>query len=451
MSTRTQANSSVQNIFQLDGRVPLSKAVPFGLQHVLAMFVSNIAPIIIVAGVAGLDEAQKAMLIQNAMFVAGLGTLVQLYPLWKIGAKLPIVMGVSFTFVTILCYVAATYGIYATIGAALVGGLIEGTLGMFAKYWRRFVAPIVSACVVTTIGFSLLNVGANSFGGGFGSADFGAANHMIVGTVTLIACLLFNIFAKSFWKQLSVLFGLIVGYILAASMGMVDFTTIANSQIVSIPKFLPFKPEFNLSAILAVTVIFLVSATETIGDISAMTVTGLGRDVTEKEIRGGLACDGYMSSFAALFGCLPITSFSQNVGLIALTKVVNRFTIMTGAACMILAGLVPSIGAFFATLPEAVLGGCTIMMFGSIIVSGVQMITRCGFNQRNNTIVALSLGIGIGFTQVPDIFGIFPQLVREVLQSNCVAIVFIISLVLNLVLPKNMEVEHSDKKMMESV
>lgn len=451
MSTKTQANSAVENIYQLDGRVPLSKAIPFGLQHVLAMFVANIAPIIIVAGAAGLNEAQKAMLIQNAMFVAGIGTLVQLYPLWKIGARLPIVMGVSFTFVTILCYVAATYGVPAMVGAALVGGLIEGTLGMFAKYWRRFVAPIVSACVVTSIGFSLLSVGAASFGGGFGSPTFGSPKNMLLGTITLVSCLLFNIFAKSFWKQLSVLFGLVVGYLTAAMMGMVNFSTVANASFISLPKILPFVPEFNLSAILAVTVIFLVSATETIGDISAMTITGLGRDVTEKEIRGGLGCDGYMSSFSALFGCLPITSFSQNVGLIAMTKVVNRFTIMTGAACMILAGLFPPIGAIFATLPDAVLGGCTIMMFGSIVVSGVQMITRCGFNQRNTTIVSLSIGIGIGFTQVPDIFSILPTMAREVLQSNCVAIVFIVALVLNLVLPKNMEVEKTEKNILESV
>ncbi len=451
MSTKTQANCTVENIYQLDGRVPLSKAIPFGLQHVLAMFVANIAPIIIVAGAAGLDEAQKAMLIQNAMFVAGVGTLVQLYPLWKIGARLPIVMGVSFTFVTILCYVAATYGVPAMIGAALVGGLIEGTLGMFAKYWRRFVAPIVSACVVTSIGFSLLSVGASSFGGGSGNPAFGSAQNILLGSITLVSCLLFNIFAKSFWKQLSVLFGLVVGYITAAFMGMVNFSTVTQASLISVPRFLPFIPEFNISAILAVTVIFLVSATETIGDISAMAVTGLGRDVTEKEIRGGLGCDGYMSSFSALFGCLPITSFSQNVGLIAMTKIVNRYTIMTGAACMILAGLFPPIGAIFATLPDAVLGGCTIMMFGSIVVSGVQMITRCGFNQRNTTIVALSIGIGIGFTQVPAIFSILPTMAREVLQSNCVAIVFIVALVLNLVLPKNMEVEKTEKDIPESV
>ena len=204
---------------------------------------------------------------------------------------------------------------------------------------------------------------------------------------------------------------------------------------------MPFVPEFNLGAIIAVTLIFLVSATETIGDTSAMAVTGLGRDVTDQEISGSLACDGYMSSISSLFGCMPITSFSQNVGLIAMTKVVNRFTIMTGAFVMILAGLVPVVGKLFATLPEAVLGGCTIMMFGTIVVSGIQMITRCGFNQRNTIIVALSLSVGIGFTQVPEIFSIFPQMVQQVFANNCVAIVFVVAVILNLVLPKDMELK----------
>ncbi len=434
-------NVSVENIYKLDGRVPLGKAIPFGLQHILAMFVANIAPIIIVAGASGLTGKELAMLLQNCMFVAGIGTLIQLYPVWKIGARLPIVMGVSFTFVSILCFVGSSFGYNAVIGAVIVGGIVEGTLGIFAKYWRKIISPVVAACVVTTIGFSLLNVGANSFGGGFGAEDFGSAKNLLVGTFTLVCCLLFNVFAKSFWKQLSVLFGLVMGYILAIFMGMVDFSGLLDSGIVSLPKFMPFMPEFNISAILATVVIFLVSATETIGDTSAMVVSGLDRDITEKEISGSLACDGYMSSVSALFGCMPITSFSQNVGLIAMTKVVNRFTIMTGAVCMLLCGLFPPLGAFFSTLPESVLGGCTIMMFGSIVVSGIQMMIRCKLDQRNTTIIALSLGIGIGFTQVPAIFAIFPQIVQEVLATNCVAVVFIIAVLLNLLLPKNMEVE----------
>lgn len=441
MKEKENVTASVSNIFKLDGRVPVSKAIPFGVQHVLAMFVANIAPILIVANVAGLSEDQKAMLVQNAMFIAGIGTLVQLYPLWKLGARLPIVMGISFTFVTILSYVSATYGYAAAMGAVLVGGLIEGTLGLFAKYWRRIISPIVAACVVTSIGFSLLIVGATSFGGGSGSETFGSAQNLILGSVTLVCCLLFNIFAKSYWKQLSVLFGLVVGYILAIFMGAVDFSDMNSVGVIALPQFMPFVPEFNLGAIIAVTLIFLVSATETIGDTSAMTVTGLGRDVTDREISGSLACDGYMSAISSLFGCMPITSFSQNVGLIAMTKVVNRFTIMTGACVMILAGLVPVVGKLFATLPEAVLGGCTIMMFGTIVVSGIQMITRCGFNQRNTIIVALSLSVGIGFTEVPEIFTIFPQMVQQVFANNCVAIVFVVAIILNLVLPKDMEVK----------
>ncbi len=202
---------------------------------------------------------------------------------------------------------------------------------------------------------------------------------------------------------------------------------------------MPFKMEFNLNAIVSVTLIFLVSATETIGDTSALASSGLNRDVTVKETTGSIACDGFVSALSACFGCLPITSFSQNVGLVAMTKVVNRFAIATGAVIMILAGIFPIFGAVLATLPDSVLGGCTIMMFGTIVVSGIQMIGKCGFTQRNITIAALSLSVGIGFTQVPEIFAIFPQIVQNVFAQNCVAVVFLVAVILNLVLPKNME------------
>ena len=197
--------------------------------------------------------------------------------------------------------------------------------------------------------------------------------------------------------------------------------------------------EFNLNAIVSVTLIFLVSATETIGDTSALASSGLNRDVTVKETTGSIACDGFVSALSACFGCLPITSFSQNVGLVAMTKVVNRFAIATGAVIMILAGIFPIFGAVLATLPDSVLGGCTIMMFGTIVVSGIQMIGKCGFTQRNITIATLSLSVGIGFTQVPEIFAIFPQIVQNVFAQNCVAVVFLVAVILNLVLPKNME------------
>ena len=438
--------SSVQNIYTLDGHVPLAQAVPFGLQHILAMFVANIAPIIIVTGACGLDASHSAMLIQCAMIIAGIGTLIQLYPLRKLGSGLPIVMGISFTFVSVFCYVGPAYGYPAIVGAVLIGGLIEGVLGLFAKYWMKLITPIVSASVVTSIGFSLLSVGAASFGGGSGSENFGAPSNWILGTVTLICCLLFHIFAKSYFKQLSVLFGLIVGYILAIFMGVVDFSALQGVSVVALPSFLPFKLEFDLNAIIAVTLIFLVSATETIGDTSALASSALDRNASEKETTGSITCDGFVSSISALFGCLPITSFSQNIGLVAMTKVVNRYAIATGAIIMIIAGVFPAVGALLATLPDAVLGGCTIMMFGMIVMSGIQMMSRCGYSQRNITIASVSLSVGIGFTQAPELFEIFPQIIRTVFAENCVAVVFLVSVILNLVLPADMEATSAKKK-----
>lgn len=442
---KLKANASIQNIYQLNGTVPIYKAIPFGLQHILAMFVANIAPILIVGKACGLSGTDTAMLIQSAMLIAGIGTLVQLFPIaHKIGSGLPIVMGISFTFVSVLCFIGAQYGYGAIMGAVLIGGIIEGVLGLFAKFWLSLITPIVSASVVTAIGFSLLTVGATSFGGGSGSADFGSVQNWILGSITLLCCILFHIFAKSYFKQLSVLFGLVVGYILAIFMGKVDFSALHNTAILAVPHIMPFHMEFRLDAIISVTLIFLVSATETIGDTSALAASGLGRDVTKEETSGSIACDGFISSLSSLLGCLPITSFSQNVGLVAMTKVVNRFTIAIGAVIMILAGIFPIFGALLSTLPDAVLGGCTIMMFGTIVVSGLQMMSKCGFTQRNTIIAALSLSIGLGFTQCADLFTIFPQMVQNVFAQNCVAVVFLVSILLNLILPKNMEVKHAE-------
>lgn len=432
----------MENLYKLDGKVPILKAILFGLKHILAMFVANLSPITLIGLASSLKQTEIAFLLQNAMFIAGIVTLIQLYPIWKIGSRLPIVMSVSFNFVAILTYVGATYGYASAMGAVLIGGLIEGCLGLLARYWKKIITPIVAASVVTSIDFSLFSVGTRSFGGGY-SESFGSTENLLLGTITLAAFLLFNIFAKSYWKQLSVLFGLIVGYILAIFMGKVDLSVIFNGGLIALSHLLPFKMKFDLGAIIAVVVIFLVSATETIGDTSALVNSGLNREVTEEEISDSLACDGFCSSISSLFGCPPITSFSQNVGLINITKVVNRFTIATGAICMILVGLLPHIGNFFSSLPESVLGGGTIMMFGTILTSGIEMIAKAGFNQRNVTIVALSLAVGIGFTSgtEADIWHIFPQIIQDVFAGNCVAVVFVVSIILSLVLPKDMNIK----------
>lgn len=433
--------NSIDNLYQLDGRVPIGKALPFGLQHVLAMFVSNITPIMILAGAVGLDSAVSAALIQNCMVIAGIGTLVQLYPVWRIGSRLPIVMGISFTFLSLAISLASAYGMGTLIGAVIIGGLVEGFLGLFVKYWIKLIPHVVSATVVTAIGFSLLPIGANSFAGGVGAADFGSLNNWIVGSVTLLACLLCQVFAKGFLRSLSVLVGLLVGYVLACCLGMVDFSGIAGQSIIALPRLLPFTPEFNIGAILSVVAVYLVSATETIGDTSALCNSALHRDPETKEMGSAICCDGFVSSVSGIFGCTPITSFSQNVGLAAISGVVNRFTIAVGAVIMILGGVFPAVGHALTTIPQAVLGGCTIMMFGSILFAGFGMMARAGFSQRNMVIVSLSLSIGLGFTQATGMFAIFPEIIRTVFAENCVAVVFLLAVILNLVLPKKDLVE----------
>lgn len=453
------AAASIDNIYRLDGKVPVAKAIPFGLQHVLAMFVANVAPIILVAQVAvyngiAFTEIETARLIQNAMLIAGIGTLIQLYPIWRIGSKLPVVMGISFTFVSaMMVYAAQDYGIM--IGGIIVGGCIEGVLGLTVKYWRRFVAPIVSACVVTTIGFSLLSVGISSYGAS-NAYDFGSWQNLLVGTITLVTCLVYQALAKGFWKQLYVLAGLVVGYIAAICFGMVDFaqigSTVSELGVVSFPQLLHFTPKFELGAIVSITLVFFVSAAETIGDTTAVCNGGLGRDITVRELSGSLACDGFISAVSGgVFGCSPITSFSQNVGLVAMTKVVNRFTIMFGAIALVLAGLFPPIGAFFSTLPECVLGGCTVMMFGAIIISGVTMLSQCGLDQRNTLIAATSLSIGIGVTLVSGFFDHMPKLIGDIFAGNPVAGVFVVAMVLSLAMPKHVKAESIDALTPESI
>lgn len=434
-SASSPSTMSSEALSSLDAPVSFWKGIPFGLQHVMAMFVANLAPIFIVTTAAKLSPEQSASIIQAGLLVAGLGTCLQLYAIWRIGSRLPMVTGISFTYVAAAVAISSMRGYGAVIGAVIVGGFIELILGLTAKYWRRFVPPIVSAIVVTSIGFSLLNVGATSFGGGSGAQDFGSWQNLTLGLISLVACLAFQLLMKGTLKQLSVLFGLVVGYIAAIVMGKVDFSGFEHLALVSVPKFMPFAPEFDLGAIISMALLYVVSSVEVLGDTAALTKVGLNRAPTERETAGAIAGDGLISSVSGLFGCLPLTSFAQNIGLVAMTKVVNRKVILSGGLILVLASFVPAIAEVFNSLPQAVLGGCTIMMFGSIILSGFQMIAEAGFSQRNITIAALSLTIGIGFTQVSDIFVHFPQLFQQIFAQNCIAVAFVVAVILNAVLP----------------
>ncbi len=435
----------IENVYRLNGRVPVSRAIPFGLQHVLAMFVANVAPLIIIASVAVYDgqpfsAVETARLIQNCMLIAGLGTLVQLYPVWRIGSGLPIVMGLSFTFLA-ACMSAASKDYGIMVGAIIVGGIFEGILGLTAHYWRKIISPLLSSCVVVSIGLSILNVGVSSFGNS-SAYPMGSWQNLLVATITLIAALVFHIKMKGVAKQMYVLLGLIVGYIISIFFGMVDFgamgDTIKEMGVFSVPQLFAFKPKFEAGPIVSFCLVFIVSAVETIGDTTAACTGGLGRDITEREISGSLCCDGFMSAISGgVFGCSPITSFSQNVGLIAMTHVVNRFCIMFGALAMILGGLFPPIGAFFTTLPDCVLGGCTVIMFGSIMMAGIKMMIDAGLDNRNTLIAATSICLGVGVTQVDGFFDYMPSIIGEIFAGNMVAGVFVVGLIMEILLPKD--------------
>ena len=450
---------SEENIYKLNGRVPLTKAIPFGLQHVLAMFVSNLAPVLIVCGAAvvrGTGESLTAVeitrLLQCAMFVAGIGTCLQLYPVWKIGSKLPIVMGVSFTFLGSLLMICTNpnLGYEGMVGAVILGGIFEGVVGLSAKYWKRYLTPVVSACVVIAIGLSLLPVGMNSWGGGSGADTFGSWYHLFVGAFTLVVCLVSRYLLKGVYKNLNILVGLILGYILsgiftiAGIAPMIDFSgitkTIGEVGFFSIPRLVFFtshKPVFDIGAFFTIAIVFLVSAAETTGATTAVCTGTLGRDIKIEELQGSLAVDGFSSTISGCFGCLPLTSFSQNVGLVTMTGVINRFTILMGAMILILASLFPPLGAFFNSLPQSVLGGCTVMMFGSIMYEGMKMLKECEFNDRTMILVSLAFCIGVGLTQTDgNFFAAFPQAVGDIFNGNAVAGVFVVSLLLSFVLPR---------------
>lgn len=424
------------SIYELDGRVPLHQAATYGLQHVLAMFVSNITPVVIICGAAGVEPDVRAMLIRNCMLVAGLATLIQLYPLWRIGSRLPIVMGMSCTFIALAISIAQSQGMGVLMGAVIAGGIIEGFLGLFASLWQRFIPPVVAGCVVTGIGISLLGIGAETFAGGVEAGDFGAMRHWIVGIVTLVACVALQVCPVRRLQSLSVLGGLVVGSVLALCMGMINLSAVGQADILSIPKFMPFVPEFRLDAIIAMVCVYLVSATETIGDTSALCSGALGRSATAREMGGSVAADGFSSAIGGLFGCTPITSYSQNVGLNTLTKVVNRFAIAIGALFIIACAFFPVAGVVLSSIPQAVLGGCSVMMFGGIVFAGIEMLSRCGFGLRNMVIVSVSISVGIGFTANPAIFAHFPSIVQIIFAGNSVAVVFVVAVLLNLLIPQ---------------
>ena len=452
--------------YSFEGAMPLGQAIPLGLQHVLAMFVGNLTPLLIIGGACGIMGGTdfvnlQISLLQNAMIIAGIVTLIQLYGIGPCGGKVPIIMGTSSGFIGVFSSVVATMGsgvmaYGAIMGASIIGGIFEGVLGFFLTPLRRFFPSVVTGTVVLSIGLSLIAVGINSFGGGFKTKDFGSMENLGLGLFVLIVILCFKHGTKGFFSSSSILFGIIAGYIAAFIMGMVLPTTgvtakgvtftkswvlnwdkVANAGWFAVPEFMPVDIIFDMRAIIPVCIMFIVTAVETVGDISGVMEGGLEREATDKELAGGVICDGLGSSFAALFGVLPNTSFSQNVGLVAMTKVVNRFALATGAVFLILCGLIPKLGALVSIMPQSVLGGAAVMMFSSIVVSGIQLITKEKLTPRNLTIVAVALGVGYGMGANPGILAHAPAAVKLIFGGSGIVPAALVAIILNIVLPQD--------------
>lgn len=462
-------NQLSQEAFRFEGKMPLSQAIPLGLQHVLAMFVGNLTPLLIITGACGLAGNEFAdlqiTLLQNAMLVAGLVTLVQLFPLGPIGGGVPIIMGTSSGFIGVFNSVATSMGggltaYGAMMGASILGGLFETVLGFFLKPLRRFFPSVVTGTVVLSIGLSLISVGVASFGGGSGVADFGSVENLLLAVFVLVVILAVKHTCKGFLGSSAILVGIIAGYIAAGIMGLVLPTTgvtadgveftkswvlnwdkVAQAQWFAIPELVPVDIVFDLRAILPVMIMFIVTAVETVGDISGVMMGGLDREATDKELSGGVACDGMGSTFAAFFGVLPNTSFSQNVGLVSMTKVVNRFALATGAIFLVLCGLVPKLGALVSMMPQSVLGGAAVMMFSSIVMSGIQLVTHDPLTPRNLSIVSVALGLGYGIGANTGILAQAPQAVQLIFGGSGIVPAALVAILLNIVLPKETQEE----------
>ena len=456
--------------YEFYGKLPLKKAIPLGLQHVLAMFVGNLTPILVITGACGMGSGTEfadlqVVLLQNAMLIAGIVTLIQLFAIGPVGGKVPIIMGTSSGFIGVFNSVAASLGggimaYGAIMCASIIGGIFEGVLGFCLKPLRRFFPAVVTGTVVLSIGLSLIAVGVNSFGGGDKAKDFGSVENLLLGLIVMVVIIVLKHGTTGMTSVSSILIGIVVGYLVAALMGIFLPTTgvdaegmeytkawvlnwdkVREASWFAVPQLMPVKLVFDWRAILPVMIMFIVTAVETVGDISGVMEGGMDREATDKELSGGVICDGLGSSLAAGFGVLPNTSFSQNVGLVTMTKVVNRFALSTGAVFLVLCGLFPKLAAIISIMPQSVLGGAAVMMFSSIVVSGIQLITKEPLTGRNITIVSVALGLGYGIGASAGILSKLPEAVQLIFGGSGIVPAAFMAIVLNILLPKEKKAE----------
>lgn len=426
----------------------MSQLIPLGLQHVVAAVVGVITPAIIISGseVCSLSAAEKTTLIQASLIVTALATLLQLFPVFRrIGSRLPVIVGISFAYVPTLTAIGGQFGLPAILGAELVGGLVAVVFGIFVKPIRKLFPPLVTGTVIFTIGLSLYPTAVRYMAGGNTAGEwFGGVRSWGVALFTFAVVIFLNNFAQGIWKLGSLLFGMIAGYIAACFAGIVDLSDVAGAYWVSLPQFMPFEIEFVPSAIVSLSVVYIVNSVQTIGDLTSTTMGGMGRIPTDQELSGGIIGQGVMSIAGAFLGGLPVASFSQNVGIVTVNKVINRAVFSFAASLLLIAGFMPKFASILTTIPQCVIGGATLSVFATITMTGIRMIALDGeFTVRKSTVAGLSIALGTGITQVQGCLSGkgFPDWVATVFGSSAVVVTAIMAIILNLILPKDRPAE----------
>ena len=440
MGTPKTKNSDT--VFQWNGIPQPGQLIPLGLQHVVAAVVGIITPAILVANTCGLSEAEKTLMIQVSLILTALATLLQLFPIFRrIGSSLPVIMGISFAYIPTLQAIGAQFDIATILGAEIIGGIVAIVFGVFVKWIRPLFPPLVTGTVIFTIGLSLYPTAVKYMAGGAGTEWFGNVKSWVVALITLVVVVVLSNFTKGIFKLGAILIGMIVGYIVAYFTGMVDFTSVGTSSWFALPEVMPFEIKFVPSACVSLAIVYVVNAVQTIGDLSSTTMGGMDRMPTDRELSGGIVGQGIMSIVGAFFGGLPTASYSQNVGIVTVNKVINRAVFTLAAGILLVAGLMPKFASLLTTIPQCVIGGATISVFATITMTGIRMITEGGFTARKSSVVGLSVALGVGITQVSGCLAGegFPEWVNTVFGSSSVVVATIVAIILNLVLPKEKE------------
>lgn len=434
MSNKTAHDPS--GVFRYEGMPSANQLIPLGLQHVVAAIVGIVTPSILIANTCGIEGADRTLLIQVSLLITALATLIQLFPVGPVGSRLPVIMGISFAYVPTLLAIGGQFGLPTILGAEIVGGVVAVLFGIFVKQIRVLFPPLVTGTVIFTIGLSLYPTAVKYMAGGAGSESFGSPKNWAVALITLLVVTVLSHFCRGVLKLGAILFGMLVGYGVALALGMVSFDSVASAGWFNLPMPMHFPIRFEASACVSLAIVYIINAVQTIGDLSSTTMGGMDRMPTDKELSGGIIGQGVMSIVGALFGGLPTASYSQNVGIVTVNRVINRAVFAFAAIILAIAGFVPKFSAILTTIPQSVIGGATVSVFATITMTGIRMITSDGFSMRSSAVVGLSVALGVGITQVEGAIGGFPSWVTTVFGSSPVVVAAIVAILLNLTLPK---------------